>query len=563
MSSLRPAQLGPIVGHSSDTTARLWIRGGPIDKGAAVDQHRRTMGVIAITKENGRSPRSRLVHYFRLRREYDRTGTFTLGEEVGIKPRVKEPRPLSPGSEYVVRVGTLSIDDPNPDDESIPNDTLASRLPDPNVWYQELEDLDPERSEARFTTFPAADGSGDSNLSFILGSCRYPGLLWKAKQSDAIFGPLLEEAQGRDGRDPARFALMVGDQIYADMLNRHIPVGLADTFEEFQERYHSAFGSRCMRKLLRHLPTYMILDDHEIEDNWSQDRILKAEHRRVFNLAIDSYRSYQWVHGPTCYGMRLYYYFQCGGYPFFVLDLRTQRFMDDVEDQLEDNHLLGRPSLDSEEPSQLDLLLAWLQKSQDNYGDRPKFIGCSSVFVPNPMGARTGRTGSPHQKVKWAQASDSWPGFPATRTAILRHIVKHSIQNVVFLSGDIHCANVAAMRFTGSKNAKKLKAFSITSSAFYWPFPFADGEPSNFVHDSTAPGQEDGFEFDVDGSKHEMNYRAWNFTQDDNFCRVDLNRADARIVVTPFGSNGDVIEKGGWFGVGGTPIESELELAKW
>ena len=35
-------------------------------------------------REGGRRPRSRQVHYFRLRREYDRTGTFTLGEESGI-----------------------------------------------------------------------------------------------------------------------------------------------------------------------------------------------------------------------------------------------------------------------------------------------------------------------------------------------------------------------------------------------------------------------------------------------------------------------------------------------
>ncbi|QQS55559.1 MAG: hypothetical protein IPM89_07195 [Candidatus Competibacteraceae bacterium] len=61
MSSLRPAQLGPIVGHTSDTTARLWIRGGSSDEGTAIDEQRHTIGVIAITQENGRRPRTRLV----------------------------------------------------------------------------------------------------------------------------------------------------------------------------------------------------------------------------------------------------------------------------------------------------------------------------------------------------------------------------------------------------------------------------------------------------------------------------------------------------------------------
>ena len=563
MSSLRPAQLGPIVGHTTDKTARLWIRGGLANGRANVDRHRRTLGVIAIIEEGGRRPRSKLVHYFRLRREYDRTGTFTLGGEIGIKPRVKKPRLLSPDTEYVVRVGTLTVDDPNPEDDSMSSGELADRLPDPNVWLSELEALNREESEARFKTFPASDAADSGNLSFILGSCRYPGLLWKAKHADAIFGPLLEEARGREGRDPARFALMVGDQIYADMLNRHVPIGLADTFEEFQERYHTAFGSLRMRRLLRHLPTYMILDDHEIEDNWSQDRIAKVKHRRVFNLAINAYASYQWVHGPTCFGKRLFYHFECGGYPFFVLDTRTQRFMDDVADSLNDNHMLGRPSLDTEEPSQLDFLLDWLEKRQDTNGDRPKFIVSSSVFAPNPVSARTGRKGSSAQVAKWREASDSWPAFPTTRAAILSHIVEHRIQNVVFLSGDIHCANVAEMRFSGSREAEKLKTFSITSSALYWPFPFADGEPSTFVHDSSADGQEDGVVFEADGKHHEMHYTAWNFTQEDNFCRVDLSRDDKRIVIRPFGTDGAVIERGGWLGLGATPIKSVFSLAPW
>jgi hypothetical protein len=62
----------------------------------------------------------------------------------------------------------------------------------------------------------------------------------------------------------------LGDQIYADELNRMLPIGRADTETEFQERYSTAFSSPNMRRLLRSVPNYMILDDHEIEDNWTQ-----------------------------------------------------------------------------------------------------------------------------------------------------------------------------------------------------------------------------------------------------------------------------------------------------
>jgi alkaline phosphatase D len=439
------------------------------------------------------------------------------------------------------------------------------------VWTADLVDLSSSCCHASFRTF-AARAKPPGPLNFIVGSCRYPGVLWKIKEADLIFGALRSEAVGLGRHDaaalgtsistaPVQFVLMVGDQIYADMMNRHVPLGLADTFEEFQERYHTAFGSRNMRKLLRQVPTYMILDDHEIEDNWTQDRLITATSRKVFQLAIGAYMSYQWSHSPRTYQTRLYYEFESSGYPFFVLDTRTQRFMDDVRGSLEDNHLLGRPTIGNEEPGQLDRLLRWLVAQQGKRGDAPKFIVTSSVFAPNPITAREGRKGSAEEYVRWKEESDSWPAFPTTRRAILNTIIKNGVQNVVFLSGDIHCANVAAIEFAGSPEAAKLKAFSVTSSAFYWPFPFADGEPSSFVHDSRAEGQEDTFQIDA---QHSMDYRAWNFTQEDNFCRVDLDPKTRSLTVTALNKKGEVIRKRNWRGAAtGPPVVAELKLAPW
>lgn len=594
MSALRAPGVGPIVGHVADTTACIWIRGSDVeDKGATLHSSRRTIGVIAmadippeyqgqrlddeqreairagIAKSIDEGAAPIVPYYFRLHREYDRTGTFWLGDQRCLKGT--RSKPLSPQTDYLALVGTLTIDDPFDDDQNVADDRLAERLPKPEVWARDLLDLPPARSIASFRTF-AARASEAGSLNFILGSCRYPGVLWKAKEADAIFGPVLDEALGTTARDAdatdppvptsrSDFVLMVGDQIYADMMNRHVPLGLADTFEEFQERYHTAFGSRNMSRLLRQVPTYMILDDHEIEDNWTQDRVNKAASRKVFNLAIGAYMSYQWSHGPRSFGTRLYYHFECNGYPFFVLDTRTQRYMDDVEDSLDDNHLLGRPTIAGEEPGQLDRLLRWLSEQQTKRGDVPKFIVTSSVFAPNPLSARERRRGRAAQQVRWKEDSDSWPAFPGTRRAILNCIIKNGIQNVVFLSGDIHCANVARLEFSGSEAAEKLKAFSITSSAFYWPFPFADGEPSNFVHDSRHRDQRDTF--DIDGI-HNMDYVAWNFTQEDNFCRVDLDPVNHTLRVSALNDEGKVIRKRNWLGQAtGKPIVTDLQLAKW
>ncbi len=568
MSSLREASLGPIVGHTTAQSSCVWIRAREaFDDHSKLAAEQRTIGVAAVVAKDDKDldPDKIQVFYFRLHRERDRTGVFTAGDHICLSG--KKSKPLQPGTAYAVRIGTLSIDDPFGDDENIGNNLLAERLPDPNVWAKDLLELRPKFAEAQFRTFPdAGDGPGKS-LAFVLGSCRYPGIMWKIKDADRIFGPMAQEAtkgypadKETKERRPVDFTLMVGDQIYADMLNRNVPLGLADTFEEFQERYLSAFGSRKMRKLLRSLPNYMILDDHEIEDNWHQDRIKKAESRKVFNLAIDAYMSYQWSHSPNSFDGRLYYKFECSGYPFFVLDTRTQRFMEDVKKDLDDNHLLGRPSLGDEEPSQLERLLKWLDDSQIKHGNTPKFIVSSSVFAPNPMGARTGRKGSDEQKVEWAEGSDSWPAFPETRKAILDTILSKKVQNVVFLSGDIHCANVAHLTFAGTAGASKLKAYSITASAFYWPFWFADGEPSNFVHDSKDAKQEDTFKI---SSRKTMDYTAWNFTQEDNFCRVDVDKESHKITVMPFNKDGELIHSRDWDGGRKDPLISTLDLEPW
>jgi alkaline phosphatase D len=555
MSSLRIPGLGPIVGHTADNCCRIWIRAGdPDDEKIELSSTRRTIGLITIIAVNEKPVLDFPVYYFRLHREYDRTGTFLLGKESGIDARAKII-PLLPDTKYTVRVATLTIDDPFPDDDMISNEILLSRLPNADVWRELLQDrqqLESEHTIAEFQTFPDSEEISDK-YSFILGSCRFPGILWKTKHADRIFGPIGSQISEPSKKELApKFVLMVGDQIYADKLSRFLPVGRADTFDEFQERYHSAFGSRNMRNLLRSVPNYMILDDHEIEDNWTQDRFADGSKRQLFVLAMNAYMSYQWSHSPRTFGTCIYYTFECGGYPYFVLDTRTQRYMNDEESDLDDNHMLGRPSL-GDEPNQLSRLLEWLVSQQQQRGNIPKFIVTSSVFAPNPIDARESSSKLSKEK------SDSWPGYPTTKRLLLDSIVENNIQNVVFLSGDIHCSNVARISYSGNDSAKKLKTFSITSSAFYWPFSFADGDPSNYVHDSTKANQRDTFIL-TGGVK--VDYKADNFTQDDNFCRIDIDRKKHQLVIRAFDKQGNLVEEQTRSGKN-KKIETKFKMIEW
>ncbi len=554
MSTLRQPALGPIIGHITHRSCRLWIAA---EIPTQEDGERRSLGVLGVVGPGGKVRQSDLF-YFRLRREYDRTGTFNLGVDVSLwqDEAMREklnPFELEPATSYRVRLAVLHLDDAYPDDSNVSSEQIASKLPPPKVWADKLnrEPLEGIYAEAEFTTLPAPPALGSpasSPLAFLFGSCRYPGLLWKRKEADRIFGPMRKEACAEGtGRPPVQFTLMVGDQIYADMFNRHVPIGLADTYEEFQERYHTAFGSRNMREFLRRVPTYMILDDHEIEDNWTQDRLHHShKSRQLFNLAIGAYMSYQWSHGPRfadsyVHGLpdgespqlrrmeaiQLHYDFAAAGYPFYVLDTRTQRYTQ--ERGLEDNHLLGKPALHPSEPNQLDRLCEWLRHMQQQRGNTPKFIVSSSVFLPNGVDEREGRG---------REASDTWPAFPHTRRALLDTIVENRVQNVVFLSGDIHCSCVAKLEFEGP--GQGLTAYSIVSSAFYWPFAFADGDPAGYVHDSRDKSTPDPFPLGKDlGVLH---YRAWGFTQDDNYTRLDLDPATAELRVQMFDWDGAPIE---------------------
>ncbi|NOY84893.1 MAG: alkaline phosphatase family protein [Nitrospirae bacterium] len=573
MSSLRKPSLGPIVGHTTHQSCRLWISAeNPDTADEKQSEARRTLGLIGIVKDNGKIDVNS-ISYFRLHREYSRTGTFNLGDELGLKRRIRglTVKALEPETSYRVRLATLSLDDAFDNDSDVSDDTLIERLPEPASWEDVFNRMPQAYVEANFKTFaePPDDGKPDTSMSFLLGSCRYPGLLWKRKKSDRIFGPMLQNHQGE-----VAFALMMGDQIYADVLGRNIPILLADTYAEFQERYTTAFGSRNMREFLRHIPTYMTLDDHEIEDNWTQDRMKNKEKRVLFNLAIDAYMSYQWSHGPRSWNncapppekkrlsateealhhpqtALLYYDFLCEGYPFFVLDTRTQRCQDEQEG-LDDNHLLGRPAQHISEPGQLERFLYWLKTQQDTRGNTPKFIVSASVFAPNPV--RSTRGG-----YKNKEASDSWPGFPNTRRAILDFIVENKIENIVFLSGDVHCGNVCEMTFKGGP-ANHLKLYNITSSAFYWPFPFADGNPSDSVHDSTNSANEDTFELSKGNGV--MDYKAWGFTQADNYCRINIDPDNYQLDVYLFDQKGNAIKTGKKNGVFSSAPQ-RLKLTPW
>ncbi len=447
--------LGPIIGHTADTTAKVWLRGEPGKRHGEKEYCYGALDLLA----NRQVVRSQYCH---LKDYYDFTG-------------VVEFTGLDANTHYTVRCDTIYHKDETAPDVDTP-------VSDPIVSGE-------GSATGEFTTAPPEDAT---TLRFVFGSCRY--LYWDnfihsdADKGDKAFRSIFQLHQDK----PLDFTLMVGDQIYADALNL---LQRARRLEEYYEIYRRVYAQPHFRNLLRRVPNYMILDDHEIEDNWSKDKIDKG-FGGVFEAAMTAYYSYQHIQNPPTPKGQLWYAFRRGQFPFFVMDVRTQRIRKPQGAQ--PKTILGR--------EQMNTLLAWLY---DNRAAPRKFLVTSVPFFPDTK-----------------KGTDKWAEFEHERSLLLEFLRVERIRNVVFLSGDVHNTSFATMRCFQDRG---LRITSLVASPFYWPYPhdtksdFYQSRSTEYMQwTDRARRMLDRIEYRYDGT---------GFISDESFILVDvdLDRGRAEI----------------------------------
>ena len=303
-----------------------------------------------------------------------------------------------------------------------------------------------------------------TGLRFLASCCRHPGLGYEDLRADASFARIAELLDS----DPQRhrdFMVMLGDQIYADA-----SYGLIDNpspIEKIAIRNRRAFSARGFNSVTSRLPTYMVIDDHEIDDMWSiEDRasrkqVLRSESRHLFGVAVASFAAYQWSHGPRNSNAKGFnYHFKARDLAFFVLDTRTQR------------ERFSRPPVVCT-PKQINELEQWL--GQFNPGDTsPKFIATGSLLAPGLKGASLPPPLSDPM-------AESWQMAPLQRAQVLATIARHGVKNVVFLTGDIHCDATAELTFSNG-----IKAYAIVTPPLYAPLPGANSIPFDVLQQETV-----------------------------------------------------------------------------
>jgi cholesterol oxidase len=333
--------------------------------------------------------------------------------------------------------------------------------------------------------------SGD-DFTLAVASCRYAASAVDRERADALYGSLrgLLEERARAGERPA-LLLLVGDQIYADAT-----AGVFDPKtrrERFSDAYLEAWSAPNAREVLRQVPVSMMMDDHEVQDNWHPE----DPPAPMNSWGLGAFEAYQLPLAPRNAGElcraagvttpeRAYFHsYAAGGFSFFVCDTR--------------NHRAGRRSILGD--AQMAALKRWLQEREESEGSRPKFVVSPSVVLPFTTDERH---------------SDGWDGFPSSWTELFAWIATHAIRNVVFLSGDAHFSMAGEIRIDGPGSGSELHAVSVVSSPLYAPYPFANGKPHEFLLDDGPR--------DLGGASLRYRTAHSSIVTEDNFCTLRAMR---------------------------------------
>ena len=366
---LKPT-IGPIIGHVTTNHARIFIRGDRQDNATVFAGIRYR---IADTQQwsNG--------IFAKLSDLRDMSEVFALNN-------------LSSDTEYEFQAGWFSPMNPVHTQDSVAELPLQ--------WPREIYRLR-TRSTAKHAR------------AYIVGSCRYlrmtAGIASLPQLGDRIFASINQLIEG--AQPPISATLMTGDQIYVDDMNLFAP---DREYKDILHKYRAAFSQPNIKRLMSSTSTYMILDDHEIEDNWPANA--SKSDGALYRNAMAAYELYQASHSPvhplTTNGQinrsvleHYWYQFSDGDIEWFVTDSRTRRNLSP-----DDRRILDE--------AQEHALLEWLINSPA----RVKFVVTSVMFYPDRK-----RLGD-----------DAWEAFPEQRLRILETIRTRRIKNVVFVSGDVH-----------------------------------------------------------------------------------------------------------------------------
>ena len=311
------------------------------------------------------------------------------------------------------------------------------------------------------------------HVTFAVASCQYPSDIFNRMPDGqhATRGPvdrsLLALGDRLNEPNPPTLLLLCGDQVYTDATAGLFDPKMADQkFRIPHERRGQSRGPRAVTQRLD-LTVEMMLDDHEIRDNWAPndpDPEILGSGKTLMELGRSAYFRYE--RGLQKEPPHVWHTIEHNGLPFFLGDTRTEREARTVLDWRE-KRIMDR--------EQYTALCDWLKT--DAYKDVPKFVLTPAALLPRRLQVANEPARALH--------SEAWEGYPASMHALLKFICDNEIKGVVFLSGDDHLSNLVTATVTRSDGDRPCTLHSVHSSALYAPYPVANGVPEDFKGDES------------------------------------------------------------------------------
>ncbi len=340
----------------------------------------------------------------------------------------------------------------------------------------------------------------DRPLCFAIGSCQYPaGMLDKEVAYDSY--KKMSHLLDSQASFKPQFLALIGDQIYADAT-----AGFLDPitkFDRFVQPYYQLYKNKNVRSVLRRLPLFAMLDDHELSDNWEPltNNVKKQrELDETLRAGVDSFLKFQRgeirdLDKSEGKDTPLWYSFTFSEHKFFMLDTRTERSARNAS-----NILDSETTIISE--NQHKAFENWLLRSNNQ---KPKFILSSSILLP-----RHAMNHASENSAANCVRSDGWDGYPVSLHKTLALIVDKQVDNLVFLSGDEHIGCYAEIEIHNLETGNSISTVSAHCPGLYTPFPFANARTDDFEGDidDTTKQSISRFNFEHDGVCYRCEVRA-------------------------------------------------------
>ncbi len=422
---VKPLLIGPIVGHTTSSSFR--VGGSCLNADSCI-------GVIRVRESE--SPQFFPIQTFHFSAYYNDMGIVDILS-------------LEANTTYIYEVGYVICDTLAELNQAIEEDKL--------VWGAEkTPDLN-----GQITTFP---DENNATTRFIIGSCR-DNLGNKGEETFDNIYAYLDEI---DEELRPTMLFMLGDQIYIDHAHILDKYQFRPKIEDYFKEYSEAFGLYMFNKVTRQLPCYMMMDDHEIQNDWSlgkfkedENKVNQQFNKNTLKYGLRAYEAHQAAFSnliedpeqfiqqnfpfhPTENRKKYWYKFTHSNSDFFFLDVRGDS---EVRSKKYEAEHTTEPKILSD--AQYTELCSWLSDGSGNV----KFIASSIPVFPDTRG----KLGTPEDK--WFLAAKQ-------RVELLDYIrTLDERPQVVFLSGDVHISAAAQLTHEDDPD---FKVFNVISSAFHW-----------------------------------------------------------------------------------------------